>query len=82
MDALARADEALARARSRAHVVTPEDVTSPMDATSTVQIPRLLIAAVDPEQDAEPTVIISSAAMPTMTQVTPPADGWGPRPGR
>ncbi len=78
MDALARADEALARARGRAHVVTPDDATSPMDAASTVQIPRLLIAAVDSEQDAESTVIISSAAA---TPMTPPADGWGPRPG-
>jgi hypothetical protein len=67
MDALARADEALARARGRAHVVTPEDATSPMDDASTVQIPRQLIAAVDPQQD---------------TVVMPPVDGWGPRPGR
>jgi len=70
MDALARADEALARARGRAHVVTPEDATSPMDAASTVQIPRRLIAAVDPRQDAESTMIV------------PPIDGWGPRPQR
>ena len=66
MDALARADEALARARGRAHVVTPEDATSPMDAAPTVQISRHLIAAVDPQQD---------------TIVMPPLDGqWGPRP--
>lgn len=70
MDALARADEALARARGRAHVVTPEDATSPMDAAATVQIPRLLIDAVDPQQDTESTMIIS------------PVDGWGPQPGR
>jgi hypothetical protein len=70
MDAIARADEALARARGRAHVVTPEDATSPMDAEATVQIPRQLIAAVDPQQDTESTMIIS------------PPDGWGPRPGR
>jgi len=65
MDALARANETLARARARAHVVTPEDATSPMDAAATVEIPRRLIAAVDPQQD---------------TVVMPPVDGWGPRP--
>jgi hypothetical protein len=70
MDALARADEALARARGRAHVVTPEDAISPMDAAATVQIPRHLITAVDPRQDAESTIVI------------PPVDGWGPRPAR
>jgi hypothetical protein len=58
MDALARADETLARARTRAHVVTPENATSPMDAASTVQIPRRLISALDPRDD-EPTVVIS-----------------------
>lgn len=68
MDALARADEALARARTRAHVVTPEDATSPMDAASTVQIPRRLIEAMDPRQDADTTMVISP-------------DGWGPRSG-
>jgi hypothetical protein len=64
MDALARADEALARARTRAHVVTPEDATSPMDAAATVQIPRRMIDAID-RQAAESTMII-----------TP---DWGPR---
>ena len=64
MDALARADEALARARTRAHVVTPEDATSPMDAAATVQIPRRLIDAID-HQSADSTMII-----------TP---DWGPR---
>lgn len=74
MDALARADEALARARARAHVVTPEDATSPMDAASTVQIPRRLIAAMDPRQqpDAESTMVISRDAV----------DAWGPQPPR
>jgi hypothetical protein len=76
MDALARANEALARARGRSHVITPEDATSPMDAASTVQIPRLVITAVDPERDCESTMVI------------PPVDGvdgthgWDPQPGR
>jgi hypothetical protein len=75
MDALARADEALARARARANVVTPEDATSPMDAASTVQIPRQFIASVDPRQhaDTESTVIISRGSIG-------PVDGWGPTP--
>jgi len=74
MDALARADEALARARSRANVVTPEDATSPMDAASTVQIPRQLIAALDPRQgDTESTMIISRGSIT-------PVEGWGPTP--
>ncbi|HEY0639196.1 MAG TPA: hypothetical protein VGD67_16215 [Pseudonocardiaceae bacterium] len=73
MDALARADEALARARARAHVVTPEDATSPMDAAATVQIPRRLIAAVDPRQDTESTMIIARGAIM-------PTEGWGPSP--
>ena len=72
MDALSRADEALARARGRAHVVTPEDATSPMDAAATVQIPRRLIAAVDPAHDPESTDVFPA--------VEAPMDGWGPRP--
>lgn len=77
MDALARADEALARARARANVVTPEDATSPMDAAATVQIPRRLIAAADPRQqaDTESTVIISRGSLA-------PPEGWGPNPAR
>lgn len=60
VDALSRADETLARARARGHVVTPEDATSPMDAASTVQIPRLLIEAADPNHgDPELTMIVS-----------------------
>lgn len=74
MDAVARADEALARARGRAYVVTPDDATSPMDAAATVQIPRLVIDAVDPRQDTEPTVVISPGP------IAPHGD-WGPRRG-
>jgi hypothetical protein len=58
MDALSRADETLARARARGHVVTPDDATSPMDADSTVQIPRPLIDAIDPPTDPEMTMIV------------------------
>jgi hypothetical protein len=58
MDALSRADETLARARTRRHVVTPDDATSPMDASSTVQIPRLVIQAIDAHTDPELTMIV------------------------
>jgi len=59
MDALSRADDALARARGRAHVVTSEDVTSPMDAAATVQIPRITVDGDDPRHpDAETTAVI------------------------
>lgn len=44
MDPRHRADETLARARARgAFVVTPDDAISPMDASSTVRIPRNLV---------------------------------------
>ena len=63
MDALSRADETLARARARGlHVVTPDDATPPMDAASTVQIPRQLIEALDPRSDPEMTMIVSRGA--------------------
>lgn len=44
MDPRVRADQALARARARgAFVVTPDNAISPMDAASTVRIPRNLV---------------------------------------
>lgn len=50
MDPRDQADEALARARERgAFVVTPDNATSPMDASSTVRIAREVIEDVDPE---------------------------------
>ncbi|MGI8308231.1 hypothetical protein [Saccharopolyspora hattusasensis] len=48
MDPRRRADEALARARARgAFVVTPDNATSPMDAASTVRIPREVVNQAD-----------------------------------
>lgn len=73
MDALARANEALARARCRAHVITPDDAISPMDTASTVQIPRLVITAADPRQDDDTVVI------PPVNDVNG-TGGWGRRP--
>lgn len=60
MDALRRADRTLAHALSqRDGVVTPDSATSPMDETSTVQIPRATIAAADPRQtDPESTLVM------------------------
>ena len=68
MDALSRADEVLARARAcRADVVTPDSVISPMDASATVQIPRVTVSAADP-----------NSADPESTLVLPRASGFGP----
>jgi len=78
MDALSRADETLARARTRRHVVTPDDAISPMDAASTVQIPRLVIQAIDPHTDPELTMIVPPGPpAPPM----PPGHGVPPGPG-
>jgi hypothetical protein len=59
VNALDRADQTLARAQARrAGVVTPDSATSPMDQSSTVQIPRALVDAVDPLADPDSTMII------------------------
>ena len=58
MDPRDRADAILARARARgAFVVTPESAVSPMDAASTLQIPRAVVTAAD-EQDSETTMVV------------------------
>jgi hypothetical protein len=64
VNALDRADQALARAQARrAGVVTPDSATSPMDQASTVQIPRTLVQAADPRAaDPESTLVIPAAA--------------------
>src|SRR5947208_650188 len=60
MDPRERAEATLARARARgAYVVTPEDAISPMDATSTQQIPRSLVSAVDRgDNDPDATMVV------------------------
>ncbi|OLF08285.1 hypothetical protein [Actinophytocola xanthii] len=62
MDPRERADAALARARARgAFVVTPESAVSPMDAASTLQIPRTVVAANDDRHDdPEATLVVPS----------------------
>lgn len=64
MDPRDRADAMLARARARGrHIVTPDNMTSPMDASDTQQVPRTLVNAVDPRQDPDSTMIIPPAQM-------------------
>ncbi|HEX4703954.1 MAG TPA: hypothetical protein VH352_17630 [Pseudonocardiaceae bacterium] len=62
MDPRERADAALARARARsAYVVTPDDAISPMDAASTLQIPRAMVTAADADHDQpDSTMVISN----------------------
>jgi len=77
MDPRERADAALARARARgAFVVTPEDAISPMDASATIQIPRILVAALDERQQADPeaTMVVQhplAQSQPTQSQPSP-----------
>jgi len=68
MDPRERADAILARARARgAFVVTPESAVSPMDAASTLQIPRAVVRAAD-EQDPEQTMVVPAAELPAIAQ--------------
>ena len=68
MDPRERADAILARARARgAFVVTPESAVSPMDAASTLQIPRAVVTAVD-ERDPEATMVVPAAELPAIAQ--------------
>ncbi|GAA1346875.1 hypothetical protein [Saccharothrix algeriensis] len=62
MDPRARADAALARARARGiHVVTPDNMTSPMDSSATQQIPRSMVDAADPRTaDPDSTMVLSA----------------------
>ncbi|RKT57485.1 hypothetical protein [Saccharothrix australiensis] len=62
MDPRARADAALARARARGiHVVTPDNMTSPMDSSATQQIPRSMVDAADPRlADPDSTMVLSA----------------------
>jgi hypothetical protein len=70
MDPRERADAALARARARgAFVVTPDDAISPMDAASTLQIPRSVIVAAD---SADNTMVIARGHINQVYQQTQP----------
>jgi len=63
MDPLERADATLARARARgAFVVTPESAISPMDATSTLQLPRIVVSDNDQlRTDPDATLVVPIA---------------------
>jgi hypothetical protein len=64
MDPRDRADALLARARARgAFVVTPEDATSPMDASNTQQIPRAVVDQIDCGEDPETTAVVPSSVI-------------------
>ncbi|RAS69034.1 hypothetical protein C8D87_1021112 [Lentzea atacamensis] len=64
MDPRDRADAMLARARARGrNIVTPDNMTSPMDASDTLQIPRTLVNAMDPRQDPDSTMILQPSQM-------------------
>jgi hypothetical protein len=76
MDPRERADAALARARARgAFVVTPEDAISPMDAASTLQIPRIVVSSLDQQGgDPETTMVVSHPLhdpQPTQSRPSP-----------
>ncbi|QGK71304.1 hypothetical protein GIY23_18840 [Allosaccharopolyspora coralli] len=73
MDPRSRADDLLARAGARgAFVVTPHNMTSPMDASQTVRIPRAGLPGAG--QDPESTIVIP-------TSQAHPAEGQAPSPG-
>ncbi|MDT7789604.1 MAG: hypothetical protein QOF58_8023 [Pseudonocardiales bacterium] len=73
MDPRDRADAMLARARARGrHIVTPDNMTSPMDASDTQQVPRTLVNAMDPRQDPDSTMIIPPAQMGQQQRPMPP----------
>ena len=64
MDPRDRADAMLARARARGrNIVTPDNMTSPMDSSDTQQIPRTLVNAMDPYRDPDSTMILPPAQM-------------------
>lgn len=65
MDPRDRADAMLARARARGrNIVTPDNMTSPMDSSDTQQIPRTLVNAMDPRRvDPDSTMIIPPGQM-------------------
>ncbi|NIH82446.1 hypothetical protein [Amycolatopsis viridis] len=63
MDPRDRADALLARAQSRgAFVVTPDAATSPMDASTTQQIPRSVVAKID-EEDPDSTAVVPASVI-------------------
>ena len=63
MDPRDRADALLARAQSRgAFVVTPDAAVSPMDASSTQQIPRSVVDEIDAD-DPDSTAVVPASVI-------------------
>lgn len=60
MDPRDRADAMLSRAQARDGVVTPDNMTSPMDAANTQQIPRTVVDRID-EHDPDSTTVLPSS---------------------
>jgi hypothetical protein len=76
MDPRERADALLARARARgAFVVTPEDATSPMDASNTQQIPRSLVDRIDHDEDSDTTAVVPSSVIESVQGSLDPKSG-------
>ncbi|QFZ23216.1 hypothetical protein [Saccharothrix syringae] len=82
MDPRARADAALARARARGiHVVTPDNMTSPMDSSATQQIPRSVVDAVDPRSgDPDSTMVLAAHVAAGRPAPPPPPPAAPPVP--
>ncbi|MFF0149000.1 hypothetical protein ATK36_2400 [Amycolatopsis sulphurea] len=75
MDPRDRADALLARARSRgAFVVTPDNMTSPMDASNTQQISRAVVAELD-GQDPDTTTQLPASLI---AEHDHPLNGYAP----
>jgi hypothetical protein len=72
MDPRERADALLARARARgAFVVTPEDATSPMDASNTQQIPRSVVNQIDRDEDPDSTAVVPASVIDSVQGTLP-----------
>jgi len=68
MDPREQANVLLAQARARsAHVVTPDNMVSPMDASNTQQIPASVIAAATDEEDPDATTVVPSSVIDQQT---------------
>ncbi|GAB3481696.1 hypothetical protein [Amycolatopsis cihanbeyliensis] len=63
MDPRDRADALLSRARARNGVVTPDNMTSPMDASNTQQIPGSFVRDIDRSQDPDTTTKLPASVI-------------------
>ncbi|MFC4004226.1 hypothetical protein ACFS2C_20260 [Prauserella oleivorans] len=87
MDPRDRADAVLSRAQARAGVVTPDNMTSPMDAADTQQIPGSVVRQLEKQQDPDTTTKLPASliasndashlaqSQPTVPLPTPTGEG-------